>query len=237
MLLYDIVKDMKGSRYLQTKDAAGLLPDGSGFFTGTVDAESNIIFQGLKIHIENRKGSIRKGEDEDGEKWKTKMYYPYGEILGTQGADGDPIDCFIGPDEKAEQVFIIRSKIDGKYDEDKCMLGFADELHARDAFLAHYQDDSHLGPISKMGIVDFIIAIKDHKKGTRIGDADTNNKIFGYEWEKIKAVQQKQGSLVEHIDLNKKGDYGADPLGNGKFKMIPSGDIVDFEERNRRLKK
>ena len=32
-------------------------------------------------------------------------------------------------------------------------------------------------------------------------------------------------------------DYGADPLGNGKFKMVPSGDIVDLEERNRRLKK
>lgn len=30
-------------------------------------------------------------------------------------------------------------------------------------------------------------------------------------------------------------DYGADPLGDGKFKMVPSGDIVDFEERNRRL--
>ncbi len=30
-------------------------------------------------------------------------------------------------------------------------------------------------------------------------------------------------------------DYGCDPLGNGKFKMVPSGDIVDFEERNRRL--
>jgi len=27
------------------------------------------------------------------------------------------------------------------------------------------------------------------------------------------------------------------PLGNGKFKMVPSGDIVDFEERNKRLKK
>jgi len=37
------------------------------------------------------------------------------------------------------------------------------------------------------------------------------------------------------IDLNKKGDYGCDPLGNGKFKMIPSGDIVDLDERNRRL--
>ena len=34
----------------------------------------------------------------------------------------------------------------------------------------------------------------------------------------------------------KDGDTGADPLGDGKFRMYPSGDIVDFEERNRRLK-
>ena len=32
------------------------------------------------------------------------------------------------------------------------------------------------------------------------------------------------------------GDYGADPLGDGTFRMVPSGDIVDFEERNRRLR-
>jgi hypothetical protein len=32
-------------------------------------------------------------------------------------------------------------------------------------------------------------------------------------------------------------DYGADPLGDGKFRMVPSGDIVDFVERNRRLKR
>lgn len=30
-------------------------------------------------------------------------------------------------------------------------------------------------------------------------------------------------------------DYGADPVGDGTFRMVPSGDIVDFEERNRRL--
>ena len=30
-------------------------------------------------------------------------------------------------------------------------------------------------------------------------------------------------------------DYGADPLGGGKFKMVPSGDVVDTAERNRRL--
>ena len=30
-------------------------------------------------------------------------------------------------------------------------------------------------------------------------------------------------------------DYGADPLGGGLFRMVPSGDVVDWEERNRRL--
>jgi GNAT superfamily N-acetyltransferase len=39
------------------------------------------------------------------------------------------------------------------------------------------------------------------------------------------------------IDVHAPGDYGSDPLGEGKFRMVPSGDIVDFEERNKRLKK
>jgi len=35
--------------------------------------------------------------------------------------------------------------------------------------------------------------------------------------------------------MNNIKDYGSDPLGNGLFRMVPSGDIVDAEERNRRL--
>ena len=31
-------------------------------------------------------------------------------------------------------------------------------------------------------------------------------------------------------------DYGSDPLGNGQFRMVPSGDVVGREERDRRLK-
>lgn len=38
-----------------------------------------------------------------------------------------------------------------------------------------------------------------------------------------------------HIDTAVTGDYGADPLGDGTFRMVPSGDIVSFEERCRRL--
>jgi len=33
------------------------------------------------------------------------------------------------------------------------------------------------------------------------------------------------------------GDYGADPIGDGTFRMVPSGDIVNLVERNKRLNK
>jgi len=43
------------------------------------------------------------------------------------------------------------------------------------------------------------------------------------------------GIIREHLPTQCRGDYGCDPVGDGTFRMIPSGDIVNFEERNRRL--
>ena len=37
------------------------------------------------------------------------------------------------------------------------------------------------------------------------------------------------------INTRVPGDYGADPVGDGTFRMTPSGDVVDYAERNRRL--
>jgi hypothetical protein len=39
----------------------------------------------------------------------------------------------------------------------------------------------------------------------------------------------------QFIDTARPGDHGADPLGDGRFRMVPSGDVVDLAERNRRL--
>lgn len=39
------------------------------------------------------------------------------------------------------------------------------------------------------------------------------------------------------VDVGKTGDHGADPLGDGRFRMIPSGDVVDYAERCMRLGK
>ncbi len=56
--------------------------------------------------------------------------------------------------------------------------------------------------------------------------------VFGYELDPTTLTPVRK-----LIDLNKPGDYGADPVGDGTFRMVPSGDIVDHAERNRRLSK
>lgn len=56
-------------------------------------------YQGMDISIENRKGSIRRGTASDGTKWETKMTWPYGYIRGTEGTDGDHVDC-VSPETK-----------------------------------------------------------------------------------------------------------------------------------------
>lgn len=42
-------------------------------------------------------------------------------------------------------------------------------------------------------------------------------------------------TYLRKVDLAKPGDFGADPVGDGTFRMVPSGDVVDLAERNKRL--
>src|SRR5882672_217189 len=81
-------------------------------------------FQDIPISVENRKGSIRRGVDPDGDDWETKMRLPYGYIPGTKGADGDAVDCFVGPSEHAAYAYVVHSNNieTGEFDEDKVML-------------------------------------------------------------------------------------------------------------------
>lgn len=48
----------------------------------------------------------------------------------------------------------------------------------------------------------------------------------------------ERGRIIrQHVNVSAPGDYGADPVGDGTFRMVPSGDVVDLAERNRRLAK
>ncbi len=50
--------------------------------------------------------------------------------------------------------------------------------------------------------------------------------IFGHSWEAIQRAQQ--GGRLHAPIAAKCGDHGADPIGDGKFRMVPSGDVVDL---------
>ena len=59
-------------------------------------------------------------------------------------------------------------------------------------------------------------------------------KIVGHDWQDIQAMQSKTHK-ARVVDTSRTGDYGAEPIRDGTFCMIPSGDLVDMSERNRRL--
>jgi len=121
--------------------------------------------QGIRIAIENRKGSVREGTTPDGRHWQTKMKRPYGYLVGTKGADDEPVDVYVGPSPDAPDAYVVHQhKPDGTgYDEDKIMIGFDSKEDARKAFLEHYDSDKFLGPISRVP-VDRLKELVDSKR-------------------------------------------------------------------------
>jgi len=148
-------------------------------------------FQGLKIAIENRKGQVRRGVDNDGVKWQTKMFYPYGYIKGTEGVDGDDVDCYLGDNKESKKVFIIHQQDPEtkKYDEDKVMLGFDTPEQARDAYLAHYDDYRFFGEITEMDIEKFKEKLNE-KAGKMIKSQEPSN-MFAKFFKAVKAMKVK----------------------------------------------
>jgi DNA repair protein RadC/inorganic pyrophosphatase len=143
-----------------------LTEDGKKLFqTESYPTYGEIEFQGLTIVVENKPGTVRSGTDPDGEKWKTKMFYPYGYIKGTKATDGEGVDVYVGKDKASEKVFIVhqRDPENAKYDEDKVMLGFSTKEAARDAYLAHYDSYKFLGEITEMSIEQFREKLKTRK--------------------------------------------------------------------------
>tara|TARA_R110000782_G_scaffold270186_1_gene369835 strand:- start:655 stop:2751 length:2097 start_codon:yes stop_codon:yes gene_type:complete len=103
--------------------------------------KGKVTIKGLKISIENPKGSIRSGTDVDGSKWSNKLPYSYGYFNGTIGKDGDPIDVYLNTNfEENFQVYIIdqvepTTRI---FDEHKVMFGFKDAQSAKQAYMKCY---------------------------------------------------------------------------------------------------
>jgi hypothetical protein len=118
---------------------------------------AHVRWKGLELTIENPRGSVRtKTSAASGKTWSRTMAHHYGYIRETRGVDGDHVDCFLGPDEDSDHVFVVH-QVDykGKFDEHKVMLGFSTEAAARKGYLANFDKGWKVGPIEAMTVAGF----------------------------------------------------------------------------------
>lgn len=104
----------------------------------------HVSIKGMKISIENPKGSIRKFKNKDGNEGQIEMANHYGYFTNTtgNGKDGDAVDVFIGPHpDNFERVYVVDQKIDGEFDESKVMIGFYTKEEAKEAYMSNYDAD------------------------------------------------------------------------------------------------
>lgn len=129
------------------------------------DIQDTVMFAGLNVAIENPAGTVRSGNG-----WSVTMSHDYGHIVGTIGADDDAVDVFLGPNELAEKVYIVHTlkPETGRYDEDKCFLGFNSAWEAAEAFKANYSSPDFFDSMDAMSLASFTRKIYDRKLGKKV---------------------------------------------------------------------
>lgn len=124
-------------------------------------------WKGLSISLEHKKGDIRSGKTKDGTKWEHKMHCGYGYILGTEGTDGEHVDCYVGSTLDCKNVYVVHQNNPetGEHDEDKCFIGFKSKKAVKEMYLKHMPSRDFLGGISVMSCNDFVQKIggKEYK--------------------------------------------------------------------------
>lgn len=134
------------------------------------------------ILVENAAGSPRRGTSPDGNMWTTHMKMHYGEFQGTEGADGDPVDVFVGPDPLGSGMAFIVHQQDPdtkEYDECKVLLGFGSKASALRAYRAHYDRPGFVGTVSRMSVADLGKWLRDPgNKGRKIEGSPMSKGMF-----------------------------------------------------------
>lgn len=130
---------------------------------------------GITVAIETAKGELRQNK-RGGEPWSVIMPATYGDIEGTVGADGDPVDVYVGDSPNSERVWIV-DQIDPKtkdFDEHKTFVGFSTPEQVLAAYDASFSDGS--GPTRRGRVTE----MKRSEFDTWIKSGDTK-KAVGYE--------------------------------------------------------
>jgi hypothetical protein len=98
------------------------------------------VVAGMKVVIENPRGSLRGWTAPDGTRGESLQKFHYGYFEGVPGADGDELDMYVGPWPESDRVFVVNQYINGAWDEHKVMLGFPDQRTAEAGYISNFQE-------------------------------------------------------------------------------------------------
>jgi phage-related protein (TIGR01555 family) len=115
------------------------------------------LFHGLPVMVETPAGGNRSGITPDGAAWSINMPADYGFIMNVPGADGDSIDCYVGPSPESNNVFVVdQTTLDGsKFDEHKVCLGY----HTAESAKEDYMSGHHKSGDIFAGITEFTMPL------------------------------------------------------------------------------
>ncbi|HHK4251367.1 TPA: PLxRFG domain-containing protein [Pseudomonas aeruginosa] len=126
-------------------------------------AKGHMRVQGLDITVENPRGSDRAGKRPDGSEWRHTMSDHYGYIKRTEGADGEQVDAYIGPNPEAARIYVV-DQLDqqsGGFDEHKVMMGFDSQDAAVAAYRSNFDAGWKVGPVRDMSVDEFKAWLKE----------------------------------------------------------------------------
>lgn len=116
---------------------------------------------GMRIKIENPDGSTRRGYKDGKEIWSRVMNGSYGYFKGTKAADGDAVDCFVGPHLDSDVVVAIDQYKGKTFDETKFVLGTKSEKEGVALYLSNYPKGWKLGPVTTLTVKQLQNWLKD----------------------------------------------------------------------------
>ena len=179
--------------------------------------KGHVTIDGFDISIENPRGSIRSGVDENGNEWSVTMHDTYGYIRNTESVDGDHIDIFLSDHigNWNGSVFVVdQVKPDGSFDEHKVMYGFDTEDEAREAYLANYSEGwqglGNITEVSKRGFKKWIESshrktkpFAEYKEILLSHQKEESKRVFKEDEKdrRLEALRRRHGSQL-NININ-----------------------------------
>ena len=102
-------------------------------------------YHGLSVCIENKQGEQRFPG--------VNLPADYGFIKGIDGADGDSLDCYVGPSPESSNVYVVDQYDLGgkKFDEHKVMLGY----HTQESALEDYKAGHNKSDVTFAALTPF----------------------------------------------------------------------------------